>query len=351
MQVLNLIVAFIISLILVPLNRKLSIKLGVVSYPRERDAHKEPTPRMGGLSVVISFVVSVIIFMFFTQDINITKCIFITIGAIVLGVVGVIDDIYQIKPYQKMAGQIIAITLAIIGGVNVRFLVYETPGIIAILVKCLNIFGTYFWTLGMINAINLIDGLDGLSSGVSTIAAISFMVIAVTNGNTLAMLLAVSIAGATLGFLAYNFHPAKIFIGDTGSMLLGYTLALIALETGFEYLNVVCFAAPIAILAVPIFDTAYAIIRRIINRIPITEADKNHTHHKLMRKGFKYRTVVLILYAFCILFGFTGVCISRTQSTKFIILAVLLILILMCLIYEKKDKKSIAEERKKNDKK
>lgn len=350
MQVLNLIVAFLVSLVLVPLNKKLSIKLGVVSVPRERDAHKEPTPRMGGLSVAISFIASVIIFMFFTQEVNIQKCIFILIGAAVLTVVGVIDDIYQIKPYQKMAGQIIAIVLAIIGGVNIRFLVWDTPGAIAILVKCVNVFGTIFWTLGMINAINLIDGLDGLSSGLSIIAAISFMVIAVTNGNTLAMLLAVSIAGATLGFLAYNFHPAKIFIGDTGSMLLGYTLALIALETGFEYLDVVCFAAPITILAVPIFDTAYAILRRLVNRMPISEADKNHTHHKLMRKGFKYRTVVLILYAFAICFGFTGVCISRTQSTKFISLAIILILILICFIYEKKDKKSIAEEKRKKAK-
>ncbi|MCQ2979254.1 MAG: undecaprenyl/decaprenyl-phosphate alpha-N-acetylglucosaminyl 1-phosphate transferase [Clostridia bacterium] len=348
MQVLNLIISFLISLLLVPLNRKLSIKLGVVSYPRERDAHKEPTPRMGGLSVAISFIFSVLIFMFFTQEVNVKKCLFIIAGAVVLTIVGVIDDIYQIKPYQKMAGQILAIILAIIGGVNVRFLVWDTPGIFAIFIKCLNIFGTLFWIVGMINAINLIDGLDGLSSGLSTIASISFMVIAVTNGNTLAMLLAVSLAGATLGFLAHNFHPASIFIGDTGSMLLGYTLSLIALETGFEYLNIVCFMAPLIILAVPIFDTAFAILRRIINRMPISEADKNHTHHKLMRKGFKYRTVVLILYAFAVAFGITGVCISRTQSPKFIILAIVLILLLMITIHEKKDKKVIEEKKEKN---
>ena len=323
MQVLNLLVAFAITFLLVPLNRKLSIKLGVVTVPRERDAHKKTTPRMGGLSMVISFVTSVLVFMYFTPEINTRKILFIISGAIILGIVGVLDDVYDIKPWQKLAGQILAIALAMIGGVNVRFLVWEKPGAFAIFIKFLNMFGTMFWTIGMINAINLIDGLDGLSSGISLIASISFMVIAVQNGNTVAMLLAVSLAGATLGFLAHNFHPASIFIGDTGSMLLGYTLSLIALETGFEYLNIVCFMAPLIILAVPIFDTAFAILRRIINRMPISEADKNHTHHKLMRKGFKYRTVVLILYAFAVAFGITGVCISRTQSPKFIILAII----------------------------
>lgn len=355
MAVLNLLVSFFMSFVLVPLNRLLSIKLGVVSYPRERDAHTKPTPRMGGLSIAISYIASMIIFMYSSfPKLDATKAIFIVTGAIILTIVGVIDDIYQIKPSQKLLGQVAAIALAMIGGINVRFLVWEEPGAFNIFIKGLNMFGTMFWTLGMINAINLIDGLDGLSSGISTIASISFMVVAAMNGNTLALLMAVSLAGATLGFLAHNFHPASIFMGDTGSMLLGYTLALIALDTGFEYLDLVCFAAPLIILAVPIFDTAFAILRRIINRMPISEADKNHTHHKLMRNGFKHRTTVIILYVFGICFGIIGVFISVTQSKIYIIMAGVLLLILMGLISEQKStdkRKNLKKSKtKKNEK-
>lgn len=336
MQVLNLLISFLLCLGLVPLNRLLSIKLGVVTVPRARDAHKKATPRMGGLSIAISFIISVLVFMYFTPEINKEKILFVIAGAVVLAITGVLDDIYDIKPWQKILGQVIAIVLAMFGGINVRFLVWDVPGAFATFIKCLNIFGTLFWTLGMINAINLIDGLDGLSSGISLIASISFMVIAVTNGNTVAMLLAVSLAGATLGFLAHNFHPASIFMGDTGSMLLGYTLAIIALETGFEYLDIVCFFAPLIILAVPIFDTAFAILRRIKNRMPISEADKNHTHHILLRK-FKYRVAILILYAFGIAFGITGIIISRTQSRYYMLLALVILLVLIALLVEDKE--------------
>ena len=347
MPVWNLLLAFLISVCLVPLNRWLSIKLGVVSIPRERDAHTKPTPRMGGLSIAISFMITTLIFMPFTTGIDMRKALYIVGGALVLTIVGVLDDIYQIKPWQKMLGQFIAIMLAVFGGVSIRFLVWDEPGAMFTFVKVLNVAGTIFWTVGMINAINLIDGLDGLSSGVSTIAAISFMLLASTNGNTLALLIAVSIAGSALGFLAHNFHPANIFMGDTGSMLLGYTLALVALEVGFEYLDPVCFLSPLIILAVPIFDTAYAIIRRIVNRMPITEADKNHTHHKLMRNGFKHRTAVLILYVFGACFGMIGVLLSITQDRKYIVMGAVVLCILIGLIWDrsgkKKEKKKVKE--------
>jgi len=336
MPVLVLIVSFLITFCLVPLNVKLSCKCNVVSYPRERDAHTKPTPRMGGLSIAVSFIACMIWFII-TQGVELKKSIFILIGAIFLCIIGILDDVFQLKALHKFLGQIFAISLAILGGVNIRFLVFDGNSVIANIVEFVNIFGTFFWTLGIINAINLIDGLDGLSSGVSVIASMSFMVISAITGNPLALMLSVTLAGATLGFLAHNFNPASIFMGDTGSMLLGYILAIVALEVEFEYFDIISFAAPLTILALPIFDTTYAILRRIVHRLPISEPDKNHTHHKLMRKGFGYRTTVIILYAVSILFGILGVYTSIRQSKTYIVMSIVVLVLLMIMIAEKKD--------------
>lgn len=336
MIILNLLVAFIISCCLIPFNKKFSIKHGAVAIPRERDVHTKPTPRMGGLSVAISFIVTMFTFMMFNDAIDIKKAIFIAIGAIVICIVGVFDDIYQIKPKYKMLGQLVAITFVVLGGVNVRFLSLETPGVLSNIVYAINIFGTYFFILGMINAINIIDGLDGLSSGVTTIAGTSFLVLAAFHGNALAILIAVTLVGAALGFLVHNFAPASIFIGDTGSMLYGFILAILALEVEFQYLNVICFAAPLTILFVPIFDTTFAIVRRIINRVPIYLPDKKHIHHRLINNGFSPKISVLILYVFCASFGIVGVYTSITQSYIYIVMALVIFLILIGLITEKK---------------
>lgn len=333
---LNLLVAFLISFLLIPFNKKFSIKHGAVAMPRERDAHTKPTPRMGGLSVATSFVITMIIFMQFANGIDIKKTVFLILGALVLCIVGVIDDIYQIKPMYKMAGQILAILFAVLGGVNVRFLVVENAGVYATFIQGLNIFGTFFFTLGMINAMNMIDGLDGLSSGITIIAGTSLMILSAFHGNMLGVLLSVTLVGSALGFLAHNFHPASIFIGDTGSMLYGYMLAIIALEVEFQYLNIICLAAPLIILMVPIFDASFAILRRIINHVPISQPDKKHTHHRLMNNGFSYISTVLILYIIAASFGITGIYTSITQSGIYIVMAVVVLIVLITLIVEKK---------------
>ena len=333
-----ILLALIISLLLVPLNKYLSTKFNIISYPRERDAHTKPIPRMGGLSIVLSFlIVSVYgyITILYSHNAESTKFLGILVGAIILYIVGILDDIYQIKATHKLFGQIIAVICAMAGGVEITFLVLDNPGILASIVYILKVMATFIWIIGMINAMNLVDGLDGLASGIAIIASICFMVIAICQGNIVAVILVSALAGAVLGFLPYNFRPASIFMGDTGSMILGYTLAIVASELAFEFLDPVCIIAPVLILGVPIFDTASAILRRLINHKPIFEADKEHTHHKLMANGFSHKTSVIILYVFSACFGILGVLLKVQMQLKYVVVAIVVLIILLKIISKK----------------
>ncbi len=327
---LNFLISFLTTLLLVPLNRKLSLKLDVVSYPtRERDAHIKPTARMGGLSIGVGFFVATLIFMPFMKNFDLRETGLILLGAFVIFVVGILDDIYNLKPVYKLGGQILAAILCIAGGVTIDFMTVPVKGGMMYFTTMVSAVVTFFWIVGIINAMNLIDGLDGLAAGISTIAAICFMIIAFLNGNSLALVLTISLAGATLGFLPYNFNPAKIFMGDTGSMLLGYVLAISAVEGLFKGYILVTLVAPIIILGVPIFDTLCAIIRRIVNRRPISEGDKKHIHHKLMEKGFSHKNTVITLYLISICFGVTGILVAA----KDIYYAFLTLIILLGLVF------------------
>ncbi len=228
------------------------------------------------------------------------------LGIIVITITGIVDDIKDIKPLTKLAGQTLAAAIAVAFGIRIEAISW---GWIAMpeLSEVLSIVCTMIWIIGIPNAINLIDGLDGLSSGISVISSVSLLIIFLLNGSpTISILLIAALAGALVGFIPFNFSPAKTFIGDTGSNFLGYTISIIAILGVAKTYTAFVIVLPIIVLAVPIFDTLWAIVRRIKNGKSIkaiVSADAGHLHHRLVRKGFSQKQAVLILYGISAAFG------------------------------------------------
>ena len=312
------ILALAISFACTPAVRMLAIKIKAVDVPKDnRRMHKVPIPRMGGLAIFAGFLVSVLFFVPLGTEFR-----SILIGALILVVLGIIDDIVALKPKTKFAGQIIAALIPALSGVSIHGIVnpfvpgqYSTLGIFSIPL-------TVIWIVGITNAVNFIDGLDGLACGVSAIATVTMFIIAVLFGETYIALMMAALAGACLGFLPYNMNPAKIFMGDTGSMFLGYILATVSIQGLFKFYAVISFAVPFILLDLPIFDTGFAIVRRLLKGQSPLQADRGHVHHRLIDLGFDQKQSVAILYAFSALMGLTAVILARTNESKLIILAI-----------------------------
>lgn len=312
------ILALAISFACTPAVRMLAIKIKAVDVPKDnRRMHKVPIPRMGGLAIFAGFLVSVLFFVPLGTEFR-----SILIGALILVVLGIIDDIVALKPKTKFAGQIIAALIPALSGVSIHGIVnpfvpgqYSTLGIFSIPF-------TVIWIVGITNAVNFIDGLDGLACGVSAIATVTMFIIAVLFGETYIALMMAALAGACLGFLPYNMNPAKIFMGDTGSMFLGYILATVSIQGLFKFYAVISFAVPFILLGLPIFDTGFAIVRRLLKGQSPLQADRGHVHHRLIDLGFDQKQSVAILYAFSALMGLTAVILARTNESKLIILAI-----------------------------
>ena len=315
---LAIIVAFVISFAITPVVKAFATKVGAVDVPGEaRRIHDHPIPRMGGLAIFAGFLVSVLFFVPLGNEFR-----SILIGALILVVLGIIDDIVALKPRTKFAGQIIAALIPALSGVSIHGIVnpfvpgqYSTLGIFSIPF-------TVIWIVGITNAVNFIDGLDGLACGVSAIATVTMFIIAVLFGETYIALMMAALAGACLGFLPYNVNPAKIFMGDTGSMFLGYILATASIQGLFKFYAVISFAVPFILLGLPIFDTGFAIVRRLLKGQSPLQADRGHVHHRLIDLGFDQKQSVAILYAFSALMGLTAVILARTNESKLIILAI-----------------------------
>lgn len=312
------ILALAISFACTPAVRMLAIKIKAVDVPKDnRRMHKVPIPRMGGLAIFAGFLVSVLFFVPLGTEFR-----SILIGALILVVLGIIDDIVALKPKTKFAGQIIAALIPALSGVSIHGIVnpfvpgqYSTLGIFSIPL-------TVIWIVGITNAVNFIDGLDGLACGVSAIATVTMFIIAVLFGEIYIALMMAALAGACLGFLPYNMNPAKIFMGDTGSMFLGYILATVSIQGLFKFYAVISFAVPFILLGLPIFDTGFAIVRRLLKGQSPLQADRGHVHHRLIDLGFDQKQSVAILYTFSALMGLTAVILARTNESKLIILAI-----------------------------
>ena len=294
-------VCLIIVALIIPFVKKIAIHINALDIPNERKVHTKPIPRLGGLGIFIGFLIGYMIFGKSTVQMN-----SILIGSFIIVLTGMIDDIKPISAKAKLLGQIFASCVIVfygnillnnvtVLGLDINFGILAYPITILFIVACTNI-------------INLIDGLDGLAGGISSIFYISTIVICFFQSRfqELELILALIMLGSTLGFLIHNFHPAKIFAGDSGALFMGFTIAVISL-LGFKTTAITSVFIPLMILAVPILDTLFAIIRRLLKHQKISTPDKQHLHHQLLKMKFSHRNTVLIIYAINILFAVASI--------------------------------------------
>lgn len=319
--------AFVIAFIVTPLARMLALKVGALDVPKsERKIHKNPMPYFGGIAIYVAIMACM--FVFLPHD---KTNMSIMIGASLLVLVGIVDDMYDMPAKLKLAFQIIAAIIVVMGGVRIYFITNPFHDAGFSFLNTLSIPVTIIWIVGVTNTINLIDGLDGLAAGVSGIAALSLLLTAFTKGYDFIIIQCAIVAGASLGFLPHNFNPAKIFMGDTGSMLLGYMLSIVAILGSVKSVAAITLIVPIFAIGIPILDTFFAIMRRLINKKPIMEADKEHLHHQLMKKGLNQKQTVLVLYAISIFLGLTAVFISNVSTDIGILTGIVVALIIFVL--------------------
>ena len=325
----SFVVALIIAYAATPMMQKLSFKIGAVDVPKDnRRMHKEPKALLGGLAIFYGFLVSVLCFGDFklpNGEWNL-GLIGILIGSIIMVVLGMFDDIKPRPALMKFCIQLVAAAIPVMLGVRVFAITNPFTDMLVTLPSWLSIAGSILWIAGVTNAVNLIDGLDGLAAGVSSIAAVALLSILLLEHSTSITLLvmAAALAGACFGFLPYNFNPAKLFMGDTGATFLGFILACISIQGPFK--TYVAFTVPLLVLGLPIFDTLFAIVRRLLKGQPILAPDRGHLHHRLIDRGFSHRTTVIILYGLSAILAISAIVMLLTDITRALILIISVLL-------------------------
>lgn len=313
----------VLTLILTPIVRKLAFIIGAVDHPDKRRVNKKVMPTIGGVAIFLSFFIAI----FFLQPIphNLILPLFLSTSIIIL--TGVVDDIKEISPRAKVLGILIA-SLVIYYYAEIRMDMITLPFIGEIKFGILSLPVTLLWIMSITNSINLIDGLDGLASGVSIIALSTMSIVSFFFLPTEGLIIFIQIftlVFAIIGFLPYNFHPAKIYLGDTGALFLGFMIAVFSLY-GLKNITIISLIVPITILGIPITDTVYAMLRRYLNNVPMSLADKHHMHHRLMSLGLTHRQTVLAIYAVALIFSFIALLypISTMIGSIFITVALLI---------------------------
>ena len=317
---------FIFVAFMVPVVKKIALHVGAMDIPNARKVHTKPMPRLGGLAIFMGFLLG---YLLFGESSQVMDSIFI--GGCGVIITGIIDDIKPVRALYKFLGQVAAAAIVTFyGGLILQdisaFGFYVDFGILAYPI-------TIFFIVACINCVNLIDGLDGLSSGISSIYFLTVGIIAAIMGKIgLDMTLTFIMFGSTLGFLIHNFHPASIFAGDSGSMFMGFMIAVIAL-LGFKNVTLTSLIVPLLILAIPILDTLFAIIRRRIKGESISTPDKSHIHHQLLNMQFSHRNTVLIIYGIQILFAAASIVyVLKDRILGYIIYAVLVIIVMFLVV-------------------
>src|SRR3954467_8563157 len=311
-------VAGLLALLLVPLTKRLAIRLGAIANPVERSLHAVPTPQLGGLGILAGVLVAGLIWL--PGDAESHAILY---GAIGIAWVGVLDDVFDLSAAPKLLGQTVAVVIPVSVGVTVENFTFPffgrlTPGTVDLLtlpgggVVHLGDVGTVIGIVAMINVINLIDGVDGLAAGVAVISGITLATIALSLDRTAAGVLAALVAGAALGYLRWGFPPASTFMGDTGSNLLGYLLGAVAVQGALKTNAVIALFLPLIILAVPILDTGFVVAKRLKYGRPIYKADHWHFHHRMADIGFSQRRTLLYLY------GWTLVMAALALALRFV---------------------------------
>jgi UDP-GlcNAc:undecaprenyl-phosphate GlcNAc-1-phosphate transferase len=314
-------IALISSFLLTYPVKRLAIRWGAVDFPNHRKIHTKVTPRLGGLAIFAGAFIGLL--YLYPSHPNLPE---IVLGAIVILITGALDDRYGLRPGVKLTGQIIAASFLISDGLIIERLTVPLFGTIEL--GFMSVLITLLWVVGITNAINLIDGLDGLATGVATIALISIFIMAIIDVQVIAAYLCIVLIGANLGFLYHNFYPAKIYMGDTGSNFLGYMIAVVSMLGLFKNVALFGFIIPVIVLAVPIFDTLFTMIRRASNNENIMTADTKHIHYQLLRLGYSHRKTVLILYVFSALFGTMAILFSNASITTALIITLFVLILL-----------------------
>ncbi|MCL1807632.1 MAG: undecaprenyl/decaprenyl-phosphate alpha-N-acetylglucosaminyl 1-phosphate transferase [Oscillospiraceae bacterium] len=342
--------ALIVSFAVTPLVRMLAGKVGAVDDPGRdsRRMHTEPIPRLGGLAIFLGFMTAFLIFGMDEMDKTVTG---ILIGAVLMVVVGALDDVLSLPWWGKLAGQIAAAAVPVICGLRAD--IFTNPVLFfnsntMIDLGAFSIPVTILWIVVIANAVNLIDGLDGLAVGVSGIASLSMLLIAIATGNPAAALLTAALTGGCLGFLPYNFNPARLFMGDSGSLFLGYILSCVSILGLFKFFAVL-YIVPFLILGLPIFDTAASFFRRLLKGQNPMKPDQGHVHHRLINMGFSQKQAVAILYSVSAVLGLSAVVLTTTNELRVVILlltvlAVSTVYIILAKKHKRKNKEHDGEE-------
>lgn len=342
-----LIIGIVVAYVTTPLSIKLAYKLDIIDKPRDdRRVHNRPIPRFGGLGIFLGSMTAMIIPAGLNSSIRVAM-----LGGLMMYGLGVADDILDLKPMVKFAGQVITASFVYFMGIRIRFInlmlapveqdskvMLYFGGVIAYLI-------TVLWIVGITNAVNLMDGLDGLAAGCTAIMSLSLAYVAYIHGIRLGMMPVCiafcAVAAGCIGFLPYNFSPAKTFMGDGGALYLGYMIAVLSVISPLKRATVVGAIIPMLVLAVPIFDTVFAMIRRVFRHESIMKADRGHLHHHLMAAGFGQRRSVLIMYGIVGIMGIVAVLISRDLYKDAFFLFTIALLYLGIIIVPRQPKKSL----------
>ena len=330
-------VTFLVVVLFMPVVKKIALHIGAIDIPNKRKVHKTPIPRMGGVGIYAGFLIGYMLFG--SESIRMNA---ILIGSFIIIITGLIDDIKPVPAKYKFLGQIVAASvIPLYGGIVLQdvsaFGIYINFGVLAPVI-------TILFIVAIMNCINIIDGLDGLASGIAIIYFLMIGIIAVLFKSTgLDMILTFIMLGATLGFWVYNFNPASIFMGDSGSLFLGYIISVIAL-LGYKNVTFTSLIVPIFLLAIPIMDTLFAIIRRLLKHESIAMPDKSHLHHQLLKLNFSVKKTVIIIYLVDILFAIASINYVFGDKLSGIIIYIILFIIVVVFIL----KTDIITEKKKD---
>ena len=306
--------ALLFSVLGTPLARRLALATGIVDLPGHRKVHHEPTPLLGGAAIYGAFVVALLLF---GGRAEVRQMISIVLGATSISLIGVVDDARGVRPSLKLLAQLGAAALVVVSGLRVQIFPWEA----------LNIAVSLLWIVAITNALNLLDNMDGLSGGIAAIAAAHFLLLAALNGQYLVGVLSAALLGACIGFLRYNFNPASIFMGDTGSLFIGFILAAVAIKLRFANTFVVTWMVPPVVLLVPLFDTALVIVSRLRRGLnPFTTPGKDHLSHRLVGLGFTRREAVLICWLIASSAGMIAIFLTEAPVGGGYLLAAILIL-------------------------
>lgn len=319
-----MLVSFVMAILITPLVRRFAFFIGAVDHPNARKVHLRTMPRIGGLAIFISFFIGYALLLP-TSRYNET----ILIGSAVILITGLVDDRFQLTARVKLMGQIIATVIVLNSGMRIELI--NLPFDQQLYLGWWSVPLTFIWLIGIMNSINLIDGLDGLAAGVSSIALATIAVLAIIQGNVFLTMMVLLLLASTLGFLVHNFYPAKIFMGDTGSLFLGYMLAVFSL-LGFKNVTLFSLVVPVLLLGLPISDTIFAIVRRLVQGRPPMSPDKSHMHHQLIGMGFTTRQAVLLMYGMTLFFGISSILFAKTTMFGAVITFIVVLIVIELIV-------------------